>query len=236
MALPIQAAPSYTLTLPISKKVVKYRPFLVKEQRSLLVARESENTKDIMQAVIDMISAVTSKTVDANKLAVGDLEYLFMQIRAKSVGETASISVACTDNECEGDGWGRVEVDLNDVNVEVDEDVDNMIRLNDDLVVEMQYPTVTSVAKVEGLNEADAIKPVLRGCMVRLFDDENVYEFAEYRDSEIDDFIDSLTIDQFEKMTEFFQNVPTLKHEVEYSCAKCKKENTRVLEGLNSFF
>ena len=236
MALPIQAAPSYTLTLPISKKVVKYRPFLVKEQRSLLVARESENTKDIMQAVIDMISAVTSKTVDANKLAVGDLEYLFMQIRAKSVGETASISVACTDNECEGDGWGRVEVDLNDVTVEVDEDVDNMIRLNDDLVVEMQYPTVTSVFKVEGLNEADAIKPILRGCMVRLFDDENVYEFAEYRDSEIDDFIDSLTIDQFEKMTEFFQNVPTLKHEVEYSCAKCKKENTRVLEGLNSFF
>ena len=234
MALPIQAAPSYTLTLPISKKVVKYRPFLVKEQRSLLVARESENTKDIMQAVIDMISAVTSKTVDANKLAVGDLEYLFMQIRAKSVGETAGISVACTDNEC--DGWGRVEVDLNDVTVEVDEDVDNMIRLNDDLVVEMQYPTVTSVFKVEGLNEADAIKPILRGCMVRLFDDENVYEFAEYRDSEIDDFIDSLTIDQFEKMTEFFQNVPTLKHEVEYSCAKCKKENTRVLEGLNSFF
>ena len=234
MALPIQAAPSYTLTLPISKKVVKYRPFLVKEQRSLLVARESENTKDIMQAVIDMISAVTSKTVDANKLPVGDLEYLFMQIRAKSVGETAGISVACTDNEC--DGWGRVEVDLNDVTVEVDEDVDNMIRLNDDLVVEMQYPTVTSVFKVEGLNEADAIKPILRGCMVRLFDDENVYEFAEYRDSEIDDFIDSLTIDQFEKMTEFFQNVPTLKHEVEYSCAKCKKENTRVLEGLNSFF
>ena len=234
MALPIQAAPSYTLTLPISKKVVKYRPFLVKEQRSLLVARESENTKDIMQAVIDMISAVTSKTVDANKLPVGDLEYLFMQIRAKSVGETAGISVACTDNEC--DGWGRVEVDLNDVTVEVDEDVDNMIRLNDDLVVEMQYPTVTSVTKVEGLNEADAIKPVLRGCMVRLFDDENVYEFAEYRDSEIDDFIDSLTIDQFEKMTEFFQNVPTLKHEVDYTCSKCKKENTRVLEGLNSFF
>jgi len=234
MALPIQAAPSYTLTLPISKKVVKYRPFLVKEQRSLLVARESENTKDIMQAVIDMISAVTSKTVDANKLAVGDLEYLFMQIRAKSVGETAGISVACTDNEC--DGWGRVEVDLNDVTVDVDEDVDNMIRLNDDLVVEMQYPTVTSVTKVEGLNEADAIKPVLRGCMVRLFDDENVYEFSEYRDSEIDDFIDSLTIDQFEKMTEFFQNVPTLKHEVEYTCSKCKKENTRVLEGLNSFF
>ena len=234
MALPIQAAPSYTLTLPISKKVVKYRPFLVKEQRSLLVARESENTKDIMQAVIDMISAVTSKTVDANKLAVGDLEYLFMQIRAKSVGETAGISVACTDNEC--DGWGRVEVDLNDVTVEVDEDVDNMIRLNDDLVVEMQYPTVTSVFKVEGLNEADAIKPILRGCMVRLFDDENVYEFSEYRDSEIDDFIDSLTIEQFEKMTEFFQNVPTLKHEVTFTCSKCKKENTRVLEGLNSFF
>ena len=234
MALPIQAAPSYTLTLPITKKVVKYRPFLVKEQRSLLVARESENTKDIMQAVIDMISAVTSKTVDANKLPVGDLEYLFMQIRAKSVGETAGISVACTDNEC--DGWGRVEVDLNDVTVDVDEDVNNMIQLNDDLVVEMQYPTVTSVTKVEGMNEADAIKPVLRGCMVRLFDDENVYEFAEYRDSEIDDFIDSLTIDQFEKMTEFFQNVPTLKHEVEYTCSKCKKESTRVLEGLNSFF
>lgn len=236
MALPIQAAPSYTLTLPISKKVVKYRPFLVKEQRSLLVARESENTKDIMQAVIDMISAVTSKTVDANKLPVGDLEYLFMQIRAKSVGETAGISVACTQTDCEGDGWGRVEVDLNDVKVEVDEDVDNMIKLNDDLVVEMQYPTVTSVFKVEGLNEADAIKPILRGCMVRLFDDENVYEFSEYRDSEIDDFIDSLTIEQFEKMTEFFQNVPTLKHEVTFTCSKCKKENTRVLEGLNSFF
>ena len=97
MALPIQTAPSYTLTLPVSKQVVKFRPFLVKEQRSLLVARESEETKQILNAVLDMISAVTDKTVNPKKMAVGDLEYLFLQIRAKSVGETAKINVACQE-------------------------------------------------------------------------------------------------------------------------------------------
>ncbi|MEC7676844.1 MAG: hypothetical protein VYE09_00230 [Pseudomonadota bacterium] len=233
MALPIQTAPSYTLTLPVSKQVVKFRPFLVKEQRSLLVARESEETKQILNAVLDMISAVTDKTVNPKKMAVGDLEYLFLQIRAKSVGETAKINVACQEKDC--NGWGQVDVDLNEVEVDI-EDVDNKVELSDNLIAELQYPNVDAVFKAEGLSEADSVKPIMRGSIVRLFDEENVYDFADYSNSEIDEFIDSLTVAQFEKVSEFFQNVPTLRHEVEYTCTKCKTEQKKVLEGLNNFF
>ena len=132
MALPIQTAPSYTLTLPVSKQVVKFRPFLgSKNRESLLVARESEETKQILNAVLDMISAVTDKTVNPKKMAVGDLEYLFLQIRAKSVGETAKINVACQEKDC--NGWGQVDVDLNEVEVDI-EDIDNKVELSDNLI------------------------------------------------------------------------------------------------------
>ena len=234
MALPIQAAPKYNLTLPITNKKVSYRPFLVKEQRSLLLAKESDNTSDVFEAVCDMISSVTNGKVDAMKLPVADLEYLFLQIRAKSVGETAEISLACTEKEC--NGFGQTSIDLNEVEVDVSGLDDNRVELSENLIVEMQSPATSVALKMEGVEEAEAIKPMLRACMTRIFDDENVYELAEYRDSEIDDFIESLTVSQFEKISDWFTNLPTLKHDVEYSCGVCKSHCSRTLEGLNSFF
>jgi hypothetical protein len=234
MALPIQAAPKYNLTLPITNKKVSYRPFLVKEQRSLLLARESESTTDVFEAVCDMISSVTNGKVDAMKLPVADLEYLFLQIRAKSVGETADVSLACTEKECSG--FGQASIDLNSVEVDVSGLEDNRVELSETLIVEMQAPTTSTALKMEGLDEAESIKPMLRACMTRIFDEDSVYELSEYRDSEIDDFIESMTVSQFEKISDWFTNLPTLKHDVEYACGVCKTHCSRTLEGLNSFF
>lgn len=234
MGLPIQAAPKYNLTLPITNKKVSYRPFLVKEQRSLLLARESENTADVFEAVCDMISSVTDGKIDAMKLPVADLEYLFLQIRAKSVGESADVSLACTENDCSG--YGSVKIDLNDVKVDVSGLEDTKIELSDNLIIEMQPPSTKTALKMDGLDDAEAIKPMLRACIVRIYDEDSIYELSEYKDSEIDQFIESLTVSQFEKISDWFTNLPTLKHDVKYICGVCKSHCDRTLEGLNSFF
>jgi hypothetical protein len=113
---------------------------------------------------------------------------------------------------------------------------DNKVKLNENLIVELQPPLTKLVMKLEGLDEAETILPVLRECMVRLFDDENVFELSEYRDSEINEFIESLTVTQFEKISEYFDAVPSLKHKVEWTCPKCKEETSVELQGLNNFF
>lgn len=235
MGLPIQNAPSYTCELPVSQQTVKYRPFLVKEQSFLLQAKEGAANKDIFNAILDLINSVTFGKVDANKLPMADLEYLFLQIRTKSIGETIVLPLICqADEDC--DGIRNVEIDLNDIEVDTSNLPENKIELNENLIVELVAPKVKLIMKLDGLEEAEQIKPILRECMVRLYDEENVFELSEYRDSEIDEFIESLTVQQFELITDYFTAIPTLKHEVSYECPKCKKESSVELEGLNNFF
>jgi hypothetical protein len=234
MGLPIQKAPQYNCELPVSKNEVKYRPFLVKEQNHLLVARESEDATVIFESIMAMIASVTEGTVDGSKLPLVDLEYLFLQIRTKSVGETAKVPLLCNNEDC--DGVGYTDIDLTDIEVDTSKVMDNKVRLNEHLMVELTPPSSKLVYEIEGLDEVEIIKPILRECMVRIFDDDNIYETAEHRDDEIDEFIESLTVPQFEKIGEYFGSMPSLKKEVEYKCDKCGEVSNNILQGLQSFF
>ena len=234
MGLPIQKAPTYKCVLPVSNIEVKYRPFLVKEQKHLLVARESENSTQIFDAIMDLVKAVTEEKIDASKIPLVDLEYLFLQVRTKSVGETARVPLMCMADGC--DGVGYTDVDLTEIEVDTSGILDNKIELGSNLIVELKAPDSKLIYEVEELNEVETIKPILRACMVRLYDDENIYEMAEHRDSEIDEFIESLTVGQFEDINKYFGSMPQLKKEVEYKCEKCGTVSTNTLQGLQSFF
>ena len=235
MGLPIQTAPSYNCILPVSKKTVKYRPFLVKEQSFLLQAKEGDSSKEIFDAILQLIKSVTDGTVDARKIPLADLEYLFLQIRTKSIGETTILPMSCSVTEgC--NGTTNLEIKLSDITVDSSEMLDNKVKISDSLMVELAPPIVEVIVGLEGLPEAETIKPILRSCLVRLYDADDIYELSDYRDSEIDDFVDSLTVKQFEKISEYFAAVPTLRHTVDYDCSICKESNTLTLEGLANFF
>ena len=234
MGLPIQTAPQYKCELPISGIEVSYRPFLVKEQNHLLIARESEDGTVIFDSIMNLINSVTEGTVDGSKLPLVDLEYLFLQIRTKSIGETAKVPLMCTQDEC--DGVGYTELDLTKIKVDTSGMIDNKIQLNEHLMVELSAPSSKIVYEVEELNEAEMIKPILRSCIIRIYDDENIYELSEFRDSEIDEFIENLTVKQFEEISKYFESIPSLKEEIEYKCDICGEVSNNTLQGLQSFF
>ena len=234
MGLPLQKAPTYKCMLPVSGLEIKYRPFLVKEQNHLLIARESEDAKQIFQAIQYLVKAVTEGEVDAAKIPLVDLEYLFLQVRTKSVGETAKVPLMCMVEDC--DGVGYQEIDLTEIEVDTDSILDNKIDIGGGLIVELRAPDSKLVYEVENLDEAEMIKPILRSCIVRLYDEENIYEMAEHRDAEIDEFVESLTVGQFEMISAYFGSMPSLKKDVEYRCEKCKEVSVNTLQGLQSFF
>lgn len=235
MALPVQKAPTFKCELPVSQLNVKYRPFLVKEQQHLLITRESENQQEIFDAILELIKSVTNGEVDASKLPMADLEYLFLQIRAKSVGETVNVPFICQATpEC--DGVHSEPIDLTNVKVNTSETLDNKIQINDELIVELSPPSTKVVYSLQGKEEADMVMPLMRACLVRIYDAEEVYEMSDHRDAEIDEFVMSMTIEQFQKISEYFESLPQLKHEIEYTCHKCGEENKVTLQGLQNFF
>ena len=234
MGLPIQKAPQYKCELPISGIEVNYRPFLVKEQQHLLIARESEDATAIFDAIMNLINSVTEGNVDGSELPLVDVEYLFLQIRTKSVGETSKIPLMCNRDGC--DGVGITELDLSKIEVDMSSMMDNKGRLNEHLMVELSPPGSKLIYEVEGLDEVEMIKPILRTCMIRIYDEESIFEMSEHRDSEIDEFIENLTVNQFEKITKYFNSMPTLKREMEYKCDKCGEVSNNVIQGLQNFF
>lgn len=235
MKLPVQETPSYNTTLPLSQQKIKFRPFLVKEQKNLMMAREGKNSEEIFNAICEIVKTVTFEKVDAMKLPMADLEYLFLQIRCKSIGETTKLNIPCKQDGC--DGFATVELDLENVSLNLENISDTKIQISDELMIELDWPTAKSAIKLESFEkETDAIKPMLRMCMVRIFDSQEIYELKEFPDSEIDNFIESLTLDQFEKIMQFFNGIPTLEEKVNYQCPKCKTKDSMVLKGLNNFF
>ena len=140
----------------------------------------------------------------------------------------------CTKDGC--DGVGFTELDLTKVKVDTSSILDNKIQLNENLTVELTPPSSKLVYEIEGLDEIEMIKPILRSCMIRIYDDENIYEMSEHRDSEIDEFIENLTVNQFELISEYFESIPSMKEEIEYKCDKCGEVSNNILQGLQSFF
>ena len=231
MGLPIQSAPTYKCVLPSDGKEVKFRPFLVKEQKILTIARESEDQGQIFDAVKNLLEAVTIPSVVCNDLAVIDLEYLFLKVRAVSVGETSKVSTSCDVIDCNGSV--ELTVNINEIDV-VGEMKDDTVMISDDVGIVLSAPSVKNVQGLDG-GEADALTLIIKS-IKRVFDGESVYESADLSNKEVTEFVESLTFQQLELLTEFFDSLPKLSAEVQGNCNTCKSVNKRTLEGINSFF
>ena len=232
MALPKQTAPKYTCILPSDGREIEYRPFLVKEQKVLLLAQEQEDDAAMFRAVQDLITNVC-EDVKSETLPVIDMEWLFLKIRSKSVGETANIKLSCTDPKC--DGTGEAVVNLDDVEV-VGDQPESKIMLNDEIGIELRYPRVSDVNQVQGKDQATQTLEMLKNSIVKIFDEENVYPTADASTNELNEFVEGLTMQQLEKITAYFDSIPSLQLDVESKCTTCDRELKTTAKGINSFF
>ena len=230
--LPKLDVPNYELEVPSSDKKLKFRPFLVKEEKVLLIALESQDQKEMLRAMKEIIATCTYEEFDVENSPLFDLEYIFLRIRAKSVGETSTIRIKCED----GKNFAQVEVPLEEVNVEVDEKHTNKIEINKDISVIMDYPKVDIQDSVVEGQEVVSFFNVIKQCIYQVIDGETVHEKTDMDDKYLDDFLGGLTNKHLVEFRRFFETMPKLKYEVKYKHPKTKKFEKKVLEGMQSFF
>lgn len=235
MALPKVAIPKFSVTLPSTGEKVSFRPFLVKEEKVLLMAAQAGEESAMIDAVSDVVVACVFDKIDTTKLPYFDIEYLFLNIRAKSVGEIIKMeyrhngAVNYKGHPCEA--VTPVDINLENVKVEKLEGHTTKIMLDDKMGIEMKYPTISSINAVA--QGEDEIR-MLASCIKCVYDNDNVYDPDDIEDSV--QFIEGLNSKQFEKITEFFNTMPKLRHKFSYKCAGCGQEDLVELEGLSDFF
>ena len=232
MSLPVINTPTYEVEVPSTKETLKYRPFLVKEEKILLMAMEEEDQKHMVNAVRTIVDNCTFKTLEIKKMPMFDLEYVFLNIRAKSVGEVASVKVLCDDD---GETYAEVDIPLDKIQVKFQKDHTNLINLTDDIKIEMAYPTFEMLDGVDE-NDTKGIFDLIGKCVERVIDGETLHERADFNKKELTDFLDSLNTKQFAEVQKFFETMPKLSHDVEFTNPNTKKKHKKTLEGLNSFF
>ncbi len=231
MPLPEIATPTYTLTIPSTKKRVKYRPFLVKEQKLLILAMENEDQEQILDAITNTIKACLITNVDMATLALFDIEYLFLQIRARSISEEIEMRVTCADD---GETTVDVKFMVDDVKVNFPKGHTNIIELDNDLTIEMQYPDLDYFAKINFMDEKVDEYELVAKCIKRVYVGED--DFTSDSLDESKEWVEGLTNNQFEKIQSFFETMPTLRHVLKVKNPKTKVVNEVVLEGLSDFF
>jgi len=236
MALPKLEVPIYELTVPSTDEKIKYRPFLIKEEKILLIAMESGENEDIIQAVKQIVSECTFNTLKLGDMPMFDVEYIFLQIRSKSVGEVSKLKVLCRDD---GETYANVEVDLTEIEVQVNDDHTNKIELTDEMGVIMRYPTIDSFSKA-GISDitAENMLDVIVACIDKIYDKkgEEVYDSKDSSKKELMDFVEGMNTTQFQDVQAFFDSMPKLRHEITVVNPKTKVENVVALSGLNDFF
>ncbi len=234
MALPKVVAPTYELELPSNGRKIKYRPFLVKEEKVLLIAMDSGDEKQITQATVDVIKACVTSRLKVEDLPSFDLEYLFLKIRAASVGEEITVNVVCMD-----DNKTKVQhtININDVEVFRPKGHNEKVMINKNVGVIMKYPKLDHFIDfgVRGETNMDGLD-IIVGCIDQIFDGEDVTESSDCTTKELKEFIESLTQRQFNKVSKFFETMPKLQHKFEVVNPNTKKSSTYTLEGLQSFF
>jgi hypothetical protein len=234
MALPqINDIPKYELTIPSTQKTIRFRPFLVKEQKILLMALETQDQKQILNAVLDTMRSCIIEDIKLSNLTTFDVEYIFTKIRTKAVGETSKIALACT--EC--DEQNELEINLDSINLEV-KNGDKKIKLNDNYTIQLKYPTYNDVVNSELSFETatEQLYNTLITCLDKLITEEEQIEFKEQPKKDIEDFLESLTGEQMQLIMNFVENIPTLKYEGEFVCSSCNANNVYKLEGMQDFF
>lgn len=240
MALPMMSAPTYSMVVPSSGSTVRFRPFVVKEEKSLLIAQQSEDLGIMIDTLKEVIKSCVLDELDANKLATFDLEYMFTQIRAKSVGEMVDLLFACDVDHGEQNEKARakVSIDLTTLVVEKDSNHTNKIDLFGDVGVVMKYPTVDIMKKLEGINltDFDKVFDIMALSIDYIYQGAELFYAKEQKQEELLDFVNNLTSEQFLKMQNFFVTMPKIKKEIQYDCPVCGKHHEKTLEGLQSFF
>ena len=233
MALPKLASAKYELTIPSTGEKIEYRPFLVKEEKALLMAQTSGEQADILRAVKEVINACTFDKVDANNLPTFDLEYIFINLRAKSIGEVVDLVITCPDD---GETKVSTKVNLMDVKCITEVGHDTNIRLTDEIGMIMDYPKVDSVQSLNLDDEVESMFSVIKTCIRQVYDCNNVYEKIDMAEEDLNEFVESMTHEQFEKVQEFFNTMPKVKHSVKVTNPKTKVESEVVLQGMQDFF
>jgi len=236
MALPKLTTPIYELVVPSTDEKIKYRPFLVREEKILLIALESGESKDIITAIKDIVTECTYGKIDLGKMPMFDVEYIFLNIRAKSVGEVSTLKLLCPDDK---ETYVNVDIDLSEIMVQVDEGHNPKIELTDEMGMIMTYPSIDSLSAT-GVTDitADNMLDVIGACVLQIYDKkgEEVFEAKDQTKKELSDFVESLNTKQFQEVQKFFDTMPKLKHTIEVENPKTKVKSKIVLQGLNDFF
>ena len=238
MPLPKISTPSYELVIPSNKKKVKFRPFLVKEEKILIMAMESQDSTQIANAIKDVLSAcILTRGVKVNTLSTFDIEYLFLNIRGKSVGEEVEVMVTCPDD---GETQVPTTINLDDIQVQVNDKHSPDIKLDSEYTLRMKYPSMDEFVKtnfnVDGSVNVDDTFKLIASCVDQVYSEDESWASADCTKKELTDFVESLNSKQFKDIEKFFDTMPKLSHTVKVTNPKTKKENEIVLEGLQSFF
>ena len=238
MPLPKIATPTYELELPSSGETIKYRPFLVKEEKLLVIALESEDNKQITNAIKAVLkSCIQTRGVKVEHLPTFDIEYLFLNIRGKSVGEELEVNVICPDDE---ETQVKTLINLDDIQIEKDENHTKQIKLDDNLMMEMKYPSLEQFIKnnfdFDEKNQMDQSFELIATCIDKIYNEDEVWATADCTKKEVNDFLESMNSSQFKEIETFFETMPKLSHTIKVTNPKTKVESDVVLEGLASFF
>ncbi len=238
MPLPTIVTPSYELELPSTGKKIKYRPFLVKEEKLLVLALETESTKDISNAIKTVLkSCIQTKGIKVENLPTFDIEYLFLNIRGKSVGEEVDVNLIAPDD---GVTEVPVTISIDDIEIQKNKDHNNKVKLDESLVMEMKYPSLDQFIKsnfdfTEETN-MDQSFDLIASCIDKIYNEEEVWSAADCTKKEVKDFLEQMNSMQFKEIEKFFETMPKLSHSVTFTNPKTKVKSTVVLEGLSSFF
>jgi citrate lyase gamma subunit len=238
MPLPKISTPTYELELPSSGQLIKYRPFLVKEEKLLVIALESEDSKQITNSIKTVIkNCIETKGIEVEKLPTFDIEYLFLNIRGKSVGEEIEVNIICPDDNTT---TTLVKINVDDIKVEKNKNHTNKIKIDNNLMMEMRYPSLDQFIKsnfdFSEQNQMEQSFDLIADCVDRIYNEDEVWESSDVTKNEIVEFLDQMNSSQFKEIETFFETMPKLSHKVKVKNPKTKVQSEVVLEGLSSFF
>ena len=241
MPLPKINTPTHELVLPSNGKKIKYRPFLVREEKILVMAMESEDMKQITTAIVDILNnCILTRGVKVEKLSTFDIEYLFLNVRSKSVGETVEVNVTCPDD---GETQVQMEIDIDSIKVQKDKNHTNIVKLDDNLSMKLKYPSLNEfiennfdASSNSGKSEVAQSLDMITSCIDMIYNEEESWSSTDSTKKELSEFIEQLNTKQFKEIEKFFATMPKLSHTIKVKNPNTKVESEVVLEGLASFF
>jgi hypothetical protein len=244
MALPRVASPTYELKIPSTGQKVSFRPFLVREEKTLLMAMEAGNNQAMTKAMQDIITSCTEGEVDLKSLASFDIEYFFLQLRGRSIGEVLTINprrptnFKCCEEATEQDIC-EVNINIDDITMDTADIKSSEIQITDDIGMKLKFPQIETVQKYatagEDIETADVFKLII-DCIEYIWDGDEIYKAKDSTKKELNDFIESLSSGQFTKVRDFFESMPRLSHTIDWKCPKCEKSKSLQIQGIESFF